>query len=126
MAAATYNLFIEQGATRKLRVTVTQGTPAVPVDLTDYIARLGIKSKITDASTVLLLDSAAATALGSTLTLGGAAGTIDIEFTDDETEALVLVSNKGVYDLIIESPDDTATRLLKGAVTFDPGVTPVP
>lgn len=109
-----FNLVIEQGAT--FDTTVTWEAAGSPVDLTGYAARMKVAEDY-DSTPVLSLTSSPAAGL----TLGGAAGTIRIVITDEQTAALTIESGK--YDLELEAPDGTVRRLLRGNVTVLPEVT---
>jgi len=102
MAAADYKLIIDQGSTFQLRVT-WKDSNGDPVDLTPYSARLMLRTDYEAASPTISLTSS------SGITLGGAAGTIDIEMTASQTSGLVpcvyvydleLVNGSTVYKLI--------------------------
>lgn len=58
------------------------------------------------------------------ITLGGAAGTIDIYISDTQTEAIAV--RRAVYDLYIQFAAGDRTRLLEGKVVIDPAVTADP
>jgi hypothetical protein len=116
MAAGTYNVTIEQGATFRLLVEwLADGS--VPVDLTGYSARMQIRPYAESDEVFLTLDSDSSN--------GGISFESDwvilIEITATETAALTQYC--GVYDLELESADGTVTRLLKGSVTISPEVT---
>ena len=115
MPAAVYDLFIEQGATFLKSIT-WKASAGDPVNLTGYTARMQFRSSVS-SSTVL----ATATTEDGRITLGGAAGTIDIEFSDVDTAAFAFVS--AVYDLELESASGFVTRLLEGGVEVSKEVT---
>lgn len=116
MTAGVYNLLIEQGATFKRQVLVRTGSPPLAVDLTGYTAKMQVRSTVSaaDPAPLTLTHTAG-------LTLGGAAGTIDIRIEAAQTDPWPFKT--AVYDLEITSPDGTVTRLLKGTVTVDQEVT---
>lgn len=113
MPAGNYDLTIEQGATFAQRITykVPAGTP---VDLTGYTARLQVRR--TAASPVAL----SLTTENGGITLGGAAGTIDLAITATATAAIA--ADAYVYDLELVS-GATVTRLLEGNVVVSREVT---
>lgn len=117
MTAAKLPLAINQGATFAKRLTWTAGAPAVAVDLTGCTARMQIRETI-DATTA----ACTLTTENGGITLGGAAGTIDILIAATATAAFAF--EKAVYDLeIIMSDGITVHRLAGGAVTVSPEVT---
>lgn len=113
MAAASYDIFCEQGATLSLALTYRDSDGDL-VNLTGYTARLQVRESVNAASTLVSLTSS------SGITLGGSAGTIQITLSATTTAGLP----KGtyVYDLELVS-GGTVTRLLKGKFTVDPEVT---
>ena len=52
MPAGELDLYIEQGATYRKTLTWKTGSPATPVDLTGYTARLQVRTKIDDAEPI--------------------------------------------------------------------------
>lgn len=117
MAAGQHDITIEQGATFKLDVTWRTGEhPAHLVNLTGYTARMQVRR--THKSTDVLLNF---TTENGAITLGGAAGTIQIRglatLTDD------VPAKPCVYDLELVSAGGEVTRLLEGSVTVTPEVT---
>jgi hypothetical protein len=100
----------DQGATFK-RTMTWRDSAGVPVDLTNYTAKFQVRPAYGSASALLDL----------TPTLGGAAGTIVVVATDEETGALTVPDTGGtppelfaVYDLLLIAPDGTQRRLLEG------------
>ena len=107
--AAEYNIEIEQGATWKRLLTLRDSASAL-IDLSGYTALLQIRSSVKSNKKLVELTET------SGLTLGGAAGTLLITFSDAITAALDFET--AVYDLKINSGSET-TRLLEGKVTLD-------
>lgn len=87
-----------------------------PVDLTGYTARMQIRETL-DATIIL----ATLTTENGGITLGGAAGTIDL-LLDAAATALLDFTN-AVYDLELVDTAGVVTRLLSGAVTLSKEVT---
>jgi hypothetical protein len=118
MAAFKVNLKIDQGATFSKLVTWKTGPAllAVPVDITGCTARMHARGKIADAATLLDLTTA-----NGGIVLGGAAGTVEIKLTDEQTAAITWAA--AVYDLEIEFADGTVRRLLQGSISVSPEVT---
>lgn len=115
MPAATYDLYIEQGATFVKQIT-WKDSSGTPVDLSGYTARMQFRSSV-NSDTILF----SATTTNGKITLGGAAGTIDIEIDATDTTAFAFVS--AVYDLELESASGFVTRLLEGGVEVSKEVT---
>lgn len=118
MAASKLKLEILQGATYRKRLTWKAGTPAVAVDLTGYTARMQVRGEIEDVTFLIEL-----TTENNRITLGGAAGTIDLYISAADTEALTWET--GVYDLELIAPglNGDVIRLVSGAVSVSPEVT---
>lgn len=114
MAATTYDLLIEQGATFSQLVTYKES--GVAVNLTGYTARMQVRSTLESASTVVEL-----TTVNGRIALGGAAGTITLTISATDTAALT--AGRGVYDLELVSGSGIVTRLLQGVATISRNVT---
>lgn len=115
MAAETHNITIEQGATFTLSLVWRDSDNAL-IDLTGYTARMQVRK--THRSDTVLLNF---TTANGAITLGGAAGTIEVEglatLTDD------VDARTGVYDLELEDSTGFVTRLIEGSVVIKPEVT---
>lgn len=95
-----HNFEIWAGATFHKRLTLLTGPiGSVPRDLTGYTADLTIRDKPQGTNILAALLS---TGVSPRITLGGAAGTIDIIIPDTETAGYTWVV--GVYDLLIKAP----------------------
>ena len=122
MAAGKLDIGIEQGATWRRQLTWYDTPPAGgpagsqgPLkDLTGCTAHMQIRDRIGGTVLVDLTDTAG-------ITLGGAAGTITIVITAEQTRAIT--GKKGVYDLYVIFPGDDERRVLEGAVANDLSVT---
>jgi hypothetical protein len=114
MAATTYDILIEQGATYSQVITYKDN--GVAVNLTGYTARMQVRATLESASTLVEL-----TTENSRIALGGTAGTITLTIAAADTAALT--SGRGVYDLELVSGSGIVTRLLQGAVTISRNVT---
>jgi tRNA threonylcarbamoyladenosine modification (KEOPS) complex Pcc1 subunit len=114
MAATTYDILIEQGATFSQLVTYKES--GVAVNLTGYTARMQVRSTLESASTVVELTTA-----NGRIALGGAAGTITLTISATDTAALT--AGRGVYDLELVSGSGIVTRLLQGVATISRNVT---
>jgi hypothetical protein len=114
MAATSYDILIEQGATFSQLVTYKDN--GVAVNLTGYTARMQVRATLEAASALIELTTA-----NSRIALGGAAGTITLTISAADTEALT--SGRGVYDLELVSGSGIVTRLLQGVATISRNVT---
>ena len=114
MAATTYDITIEQGATFSQVITYKES--GVAINLTGYTARMQVRSTLESATSVVELTTA-----NSRITLGGAAGTITLTISATDTAALT--AGRGVYDLELVSGSNIVTRLLQGVCTISRNVT---
>ena len=110
---ATYDFTAGQGET--FDRTVTWKIDDVAVNLTGYTARMQIRKHTTSASAAVSLTSS------SGLTLGGAAGTVQIVISATATAALD--PGRYVYDLELVSSGGVVTRVLEGSIVFTAEVT---
>lgn len=115
MAAAPYDILIEQGATFQLNL-VYKDSNASPIDISGYTARMQVR-RAYDAPTPLLN----LTTENGAITLGGAAGTIAVQAAAALTTDLP--AKPAVYDLELISPGGVVTRLIRGVATITPEVT---
>lgn len=109
-----YNFTIEQGAT--FSRTLTWKINSNLVNLTGYSARLKARN---NNSRIVVFSLTSAT--GGGITLGGAAGTIVLSVSADDTEKLI--PGKYSYDLEVESSSGDVTRLVRGILTISAEVT---
>lgn len=122
MPAGQYNFECEQGQTFRRTLLLTQredpndpDSPKVPIDLTGYQAAMQVRKDYLDPS--VLVDFSTA---NNKITLGGPAGTITLELSASETQAL---TRSGVYDLEIISANGDQTRIIQGEFRLNLGVT---
>lgn len=116
MPAAVINLTINQGETFRQPFVWKAGSPATPVNLTGYVARMQVRSKASSATILLSL-----TTENGGITLGGVLGTIDFYLSDTDTSAIAW--EYGVFDLELVAPSGDVTRLIQGTVTIYKEVT---
>jgi hypothetical protein len=97
---------------------VTIGTAVV--DLTGYTPAMKMRESYTAGSAIATLGTAE-------ITLGGTAGTIDIDYPAAQTAALGSALGYGggslVYDLELTSGGGEVTRLLMGVISISPEAT---
>ena len=106
--AGKYNMTIDQGATLALRMTYKDSAGDL-ISLTGYTARMQVRQTVPSTSTILDL-----TTENGGLTLGGAAGTIDVAITATASEAVA--AGQYVYDLELVN-GTTVERLVMGTFT---------
>lgn len=110
--AATYNVICDQGATFQRQLTWTDST-GTAVNLTGYTARMQVRPTV-DSSTLTL----ELTTSNGRITLGGAAGTIDLLVL----ASAMTMAGDYVYDLELVY-STTVTRLVQGFFTVRAEVT---
>lgn len=111
--AGTYNIICDQGATFT-RQLVWKDANGTPINLTGYTARMQVRATFDSPDHVLELTTS------SGITLGGAAGTIDL--TASATTMAAIEGKTYVYDLELVS-GATVTRLVQGSFVIRPEVT---
>lgn len=116
MVIPRYDIKIPQGATWVMSITWSRNSVAVP--LTGCSARMQVREKHSAAAVLLSLTSAAS----GGITLGPAAGEITLRAEAAQT-ALLPAPLRAVYDIEVEEPDGTVTRVLEGTVFVSPEVT---
>lgn len=122
MTAGVYTVAIEQGSTFRLRLTLrlpatVPNEPGELMDLSNFVARMQIRHRTSSPEVLYSL-----TTENGGLTLGGAAGTIDMFISDEHTAGFAFKS--AVYDLEIEAvPNGDVTRIIQGPVHISPEVT---
>lgn len=118
MQPAHLDLEVFKGSTFSKLIQWKTGTPAVPVDLTGYKARMQVRRSVNDST---VLDSL--TTENSRLAIyAPTEGRISINIAADISSAYSFTS--GVYDLELIAPDDiTVYRILEGCFSANPEVT---
>ena len=123
---ASINFVLYPGATFSEHIVLKDGA-GQPMDLTGFDALMHVRRELEDALPVITLSTA-----DGSITLGGAAGTVDLLLTPDQTAAL---TSPGVVDwdgevwvhdiLLTNSPadPDSVDRIYQGRITVRPGVT---
>jgi len=108
----TYNITAYQGATYKLSLSYTVAD--APVNLTNYTAAMQVRESTSSPSTILDLST------DSGITLGGTAGTIEINVSAETME--LAPAGTYVYDLELDSGQEV-TRLIQGGFAIQAEVT---
>ena len=114
MRPGKYNFVCPQGTTFSKQLSYL--IDSVPVDLTGYTARMQVREKASSASKIIDL-----TTENGGITLGGKAGTIQLDVSASTTESLV--PKTYVYDLEVVSSGNYVIRLIEGQFTVTPEVT---
>lgn len=114
MIAGVYKIVCDQGATFERTLTILDANDD-PMNLTGYTARMQVRPEI-ESSTVLV----ELTTENGRLTLGGAAGTIDINLTPQVTAT---IDRDGFYDLEIISSGGAVHRVVRGRFVVNLEVT---
>jgi predicted MFS family arabinose efflux permease len=112
--AGSFDFTIEQGATFNL--VMTWKIDNVPVNLTNWTARLQARVDVEDSEVILNL-----TTENGGITLGGALGTIALN--QNATQTALLQTGSFVYDLELISGVSAVTRLLQGELLISAEVT---
>lgn len=110
------NLKINQGETYR-HTLYWKNEQELPVDLTNYTARMQIRSKV-DSPTVLL---ELTTANSGIVISNPVTGEFKLYISATLTSSMTWSS--GVYDLEMVAPNDDVTRLIEGKVTVTKEVT---
>ena len=116
MAAAQYDLVIEQGATWSQSVQWKTGSPAAAVNLTGYTARMQLRTNVTASTAALAL-----TTENGRISITANTGTVTLSISATDTAALT--AGRYVYDLELVSGGGQVTRLIEGVVTVSAEVT---
>ncbi len=113
--ATKYNLKVEQGTTYGSPVITWKDGAGEPMDLTGYTARMHVRGKIADTTTLLEL-----TTENGRIILGGALGTVRLHLTATDTAAITW--SEGVYDLELVN-GSYVKRFLEGKISVSKEVT---
>jgi len=116
MAAAQYDLLVEQGASYSQAVQWKTGSPAAAVNLSGYTARLQLRSSVTASTAALSL-----TTENGRISITANTGTVTLSISATDTAALT--AGRYVYDLELVSSGGQVTRLMEGVVTVSAEVT---
>jgi len=117
MAAANYDILIEQGATFLLNLR-WKDSEGDGIDLLGYEARMQIRKSSQSPTIELELTSDGS---DQSITFGTDYGFISLEIDAVTTSQLEI--RRGVYDFELVSPTGEVTRLVQGSVTVSPEVT---
>lgn len=113
MTAGDYNIVADQGASFTLALTIdTNGTPW---NLTGYKARMQVRPFTESTTKIFDLDET------DGIALGGVLGTVTV--TRSAAQMAAAKAGRHVFDLELEAPDETVTKILKGRFVIEPEVT---
>jgi hypothetical protein len=125
MAAANYDLYIEQGATFRFTAIyghkdgtfdVNGNANVIPYDLTGCVARMQIRAR--RGGDVLI---SATTTNGGIVFTDAVNGKFTVTITDEATDSLS--TGRAKYDLEVGYPSGDVVRVLQGNVRIDPNIT---
>ena len=111
MAAGYHHFIIEQGATFRQILTLKDSSGTL-INLTGYpSAEMDLRKNQDDSSEVITLTTG-----NSRITLGGSAGTINLEISATDTAALSV--GDGVYDLELVDSSNKIQRIMEGTYSI--------
>ena len=112
--AAKYNIFINKHASYELFITWRVENPGNPIDVAGYKAILQVRLSF-DSPNVLL----EASTTDGRIILGSTNGRIQILLSPELTSSLQW--DKGIYDLLMQSPSGRVRRIMEGEITVRSG-----
>lgn len=115
MAAAIYDMIIEQGETWIQNVYMKDGDD-IPINITGYTARMQVKETLESVTSLVDLETG-----GSGITLDGTAGKITLRVESVVTESLPV--GRFYYDLEIIDTTSAVTKLMRGRISVNKEVT---
>jgi len=116
MAAGTYNIEIEQGASFSRTITY-QDSAGSAVDITGYTIRMQARETVNSSTAYIDIN----TTDGGVVITDAAAGEFKLTLTAAQTSAITV--ERGVYDLEVVDVSGNVTRLLQGSVVLDREIT---
>lgn len=114
------NLKINQGETFRYTL-IWKDSNEVLIDLTGAAARMQVRDSHDSPTVLLSFSSNPADNPDGTLTMGGAAGTIEIYLSAAKTATVTWLS--AVYDLEVIETNGDVTRLIEGKISVTKEVT---
>lgn len=110
-----YNIELEEKTNSSVRFVYRDDTTNLPIDVTGYSAILEIRPQF---GSHIVLDTLSDT--DGTIVLGGIAGTVDLNFTPDDSDWENPWSGwtRAAYDLIVVDTNGKRIKLAKGFVTI--------
>ena len=123
MISGIYNLYCEQGTTFSRLIEIEYPDPIdptifFPFDLTGFSASLQVRRTVESPTTLISLNST--NGGGIEIQPNNVENALRIYMTDAQTSS---ITSDGVYDLEIEDPNGSVSRVLRGTFTLSPLVT---
>lgn len=118
--AVKYTMRLDAGAHYFLRAT-WKDPDGAPINLTNYTARMMLRSKYADVMPLVSLTSEG----GGGIEISAENGALDITIDDTSTSGLASAGKetRGVYDLEVEAADGVVYRLFGGEWICTPEAT---
>jgi hypothetical protein len=111
MAAISFNLVLDQGASHVFAYDWISQSTGLPLDLTDYSGKMQIRSAPDDEEVLLELSTA-----NGRITMGGVNG--EVLLTIEPADTIGIDWSDAWYDLFLTNTNDNSVvRLAKGFVT---------
>lgn len=120
MVATVYPIVMEKGSQFTLDL-VWQDSSGNPINLTGYNAKFEVFQDPNYYTPVIKASTLTDGTANTTLTLGGAAGTISV-VVDVGALALLTDGQRTIYGLTLLSSGGVYTRLFEGSVTLKPQI----
>lgn len=123
MISGIYNLYCEQGTTFSRLIEIEYPDPInpaifYPFDLTGFSASLQVRRTVESSTALISLNSTNGN--GIEIQPNDVENALRIYMTADQTSS---ITSDGVYDLEIEDPNGSVSRVLRGTFTLSPQVT---
>jgi hypothetical protein len=112
MTAGNYNIVADQGT---FTFAFTVDTDGTPWNLTGYKARMQVRPFVESTTKIFDLNET------DGIALGGVLGTVTV--TRSAAQMAAARTGRHVYDLELESPGGTVTKMLAGRFVIEPEVT---
>lgn len=109
MAAPTVDIEVNQGATFKIKMTITNETTMTPIDVSDYAFCGGVRQTVYDDETFKY----------TFVKTDPVNGIVEAILTPEVSSQLDFL--KGVHDISYERTDGTVIRIMQGTVTVSLG-----
>lgn len=123
MISGIYNLYCEQGTTFSRLIEIEYPDPVdptifFPFDLTGFSASLQVRRTVESSTSLISLNST--NGGGIEIQPNDVENALRIYMTATQTSS---ITSDGVYDLEIEDPNGSVSRVLRGTFTLSPQVT---
>lgn len=123
MISGIYNLYCEQGTTFSRLIEIEYPDPIdptifLPFDLTGFSASMQVRRTVESQTALISLNSTVNG--GIEIRPNDVDNALRIYMTAQQTST---ITSDGVYDLEIEDPNGSVSRVLKGTFTLSPQVT---